>query len=124
MKDVGELQGEIKFPDEWYTAPWDKCELISVLKIKGTGEQMFYAGGTLEDGTCIYGLGFPGGQRVMRLCPSTGWALEERFRGTPKKSIRREVNDVWCCLVQSIVVAKQMTEDELGPPATHSKGER
>jgi len=112
VKDIGELQSEIKFPDEWYTAPWDKCELISVLTIKRTGEQMFLAGGTLEDGTCLYGLGYSGGQRVMRLSPSTDWAIEERFRGTPKKADRRVVNDTWRGCVQSLVTAKQKTEEE------------
>lgn len=109
-------EGEIKFPDEWFTAPWLKCELIQVLTIKRTGQQMFYAGGTLDDGTCLYGLSFPGGQRVMRLAPSTNWAIEERFRGNPRSADSAVVNDTWRCCVRSLVIAKRQAADELGEP--------
>jgi hypothetical protein len=39
------------------------------------------AGVLLDDGTNIYTLTWPTGQRVARVCDDTGWAIEERFAG-------------------------------------------
>lgn len=109
-------EGTIKFPEEWFTAPWDKCELLQVLTITRTGKQMFYAGGTLGDGSCLYGLTFPGGERVLRISPHTEWSVEERFKGRPPRADRATVDRIWRAIVNSLIQSKAMAEAELGPP--------
>lgn len=114
MSAASDLVAKLKFPDEWYTAPWDKCEILASGTLARTGKPLFFAGGTLDDGTCLYGLTFPRGQRVMRLSPLTGWAIEERFKGDPPKKDRPVVNRLWRKCVESLVESKQLADKELG----------
>jgi hypothetical protein len=108
--------GLVRFPEEWVKSRWTKTDALAVATLTATGSTIALMGGVLEDGTCLYGLAFPGGQRVMRISPETEWAIEERFEGKPRLKDRKPVNNVWRSYVDSLIEAKRMAERELGPP--------
>lgn len=104
------LLGEIVFPPEWkQDREW--ASGFPAVVLHSDDETMFAAGGVLEDGTNLMGLCWPGGQRVYRLSPDTGWALEERYQGDAPKSAAR----AWRILVEAAIKAGKDVEDEIGP---------
>lgn len=77
--------GKVDFPDEWITDEWLFGEVIATAEV--TAGTAVLAGGMLADGSNLFGLLYPGGQRLMRTSAATNWALEERFTGEPPDRI-------------------------------------
>jgi hypothetical protein len=97
---MSELMGEIAFPPEWkHGKSWGPSYPQIIL----TGDEgsIIAAGGVLQDGTNLLGLCWPGGQRVYRMSPDTGWALEERFDEAEPAPER--VAEVWRILIEATV---------------------
>jgi hypothetical protein len=101
-----------KMPDGWVTAPQvDSAVFASAQSPAGL---VVMAAVLLEDGTNIYTVTWPTGQRVARTCHATHWAIEERFDGeqpTDDDDVRVRM---WRMAIEAMVKAGQDTRAELG----------
>lgn len=82
---------DVKLPPEWeLTEPQD----FALMGVEDTDDgPAVFAGWLLEDGTNLMAVSWPGGQKLCRTSPDTGWALEERFAGeqpTDPEDIRQK----------------------------------
>jgi hypothetical protein len=118
---VAEQVGTIEFPREWKLG---KDWLPGFPQVVVTSEQdnAIVAGGVLEDGTNLLGMCWPGGQRVLRASPDTGWAIEERFDGTPSERLIT----AWRIVVDCQIKGARDAWAELGgrPGAAASRDDR
>lgn len=85
----------VDLPEEWATARLvDQC----VYAPRGDNDApvMHLAALVLADGSSIFVLMYPGGERSARVSPHTDWALEERLGGNPPiEEHRAIVDDAW-----------------------------
>lgn len=108
-------EATLNFPEHWVTEPWMHTEVISVVTKDDDGTRAYIAGGVLNDGTNLMGLAYPGGQRVMRAGPATGWAIEEHFSGRPLREGPDDgLLEMWKNVVEASVYGKHAAEAELG----------
>jgi hypothetical protein len=100
-----------KMPDGWITSP----VLDSNVFAEGQCPAGLCAltGVLLRDGTNIYALTWPTGQRVARTCHATGWSIEERFDGEQPSSDDDPRARLWSIAIEGMVRAAQETRDEL-----------
>jgi hypothetical protein len=104
---MGEPVGEIAFPPEWKVGKKWGPGYPEIL-LTGDEGRIFAAGGCLRDGTNLMGLCWPGGQRVYRTGPDTGWALEERFDEAGPAPER--IVQVWRILIEATVNSAREVE--------------
>jgi hypothetical protein len=102
----------IELPEEWQTAPYRQGFVRVMAEAKlSNGHAALLVTGMLKDGTVIYALSWHRGQRVARLSPDTGWALEERFTGRePSAADKRKLTKLWRIAMDSMAAARKETE--------------
>lgn len=101
---------EIDLPVEWMTAGIvDQC----VYAPRGPNDAppvMHLAAVVLADGTSIFVLVYPGGERSARVSPHTDWALEERLDGNPPiEGHRAIVDEAWRGWLDALVGVGRFT---------------
>ncbi len=103
---------DIEFPPEWRTHPFRVAEIL-MTKDLSNGKAVL-CGGILENGTNLMCLAYPEGQRMYRVSPDTGWAMEERFVGRPprRERDRKIVNEGWRIAVEASIQAGREIERE------------
>lgn len=116
----------VELPAEWNTAPYRPgfVRLVAEITLPRKRTALGVVA-LLRDGTNVVALTWPGGQRLARVSPDTGWALEERFTGRPPGPGEGKLFECWADCVAALVYAGQRTRaDEaagtlhLGPAAT------
>lgn len=86
----------IGVPEEWKTAPPLATREPLTGRFDCDSAPLSVSAVLLEDGSNIYALLFPGGQRLARTTADTDWAIEERFVGQPPKPQHTDTVDrVW-----------------------------
>jgi hypothetical protein len=81
----------IDLPAQWATAvPVDQA----VYATDSGDPVMHLASLLLADGTSIFVLLYPGGERLARVSPHTDWGLEERLDGSPPSEEHQAAVDV------------------------------
>lgn len=107
-------EGTFEIPAEWKTAEWKLVETSFVGDLQGGGK-LIGVDGMLQDGSVFVGLTYPGGNRVARVSPCNGWAIEERFMGRPpRRRLLSTIQRVWGIQIQVLVEAVQKAERECG----------
>ncbi len=109
MSDEPEWTMEI--PPEWKTAGWSVEHCRPMLEVPAA--KAMAAQAMLRDGTNILALMWPTGQRLLRIGPATGHAMQEHFTGTIPAEHRKVISDVWAKLVACYVEAAAMADDDL-----------
>lgn len=102
---------KMEIPPEWKTAEWDQARIRPMLEVPAAGGMACQA--MLKDGTNLVALMWPTGQRLLRMGPATGWAMQEHFEGTIPKPDRKVLSDVWAKLVQAYVAAAADADEDL-----------
>lgn len=105
-----------EFPQEWM----DGHRFIEAVIVKGrlkNGQRVSLGGGCLDDGTNLMALVWETGQRLMRMSPDTGWAIEERFLGEQPDATSpsgRALGHMWAMAIDATATASRAVTAEMG----------
>ena len=100
-------------PAEWATEPFLFTQAL--LRYDAPGHEARCGGGVLEDGTNLIGVIYPGGQRLARMSPDTGWALEERFTGRAldeRDEHDQKVAEMWTVTLDSMIAGHRKATEQ------------
>jgi hypothetical protein len=102
----------VELPEEWRTAPWRRGFMRVIAEANlADGTAALLVTGMLKDGTTVFALSWQRGQRVARLSPDTGWALEERFTGhDPAAADERTIANLWRVAVDAMATSRKEAE--------------
>ena len=91
----------VSLPKAWRTAEVQFMEAM-VDKTTADGHTLLLSSGTLQDGTVVWILLYPGGARVGRAHPENDWALEQATRGNePWERHRADVDEMWAIVMDA-----------------------
>lgn len=86
----------VGIPPEWVTAALIDTSAYIPREHEHNSPTMYLVTIVLADGTSMFVLVYPGGERIARVSPHTSWALEERPAGKPPvEEHRAVVDDAW-----------------------------
>lgn len=106
---------DVRFPEEWTTSPVLDAAVLLMGELEPDSAPVTLVGVLLEDGTNLFALIHPAGQRLLRTTGSTGWAIEERFVGNPPRPEHRPgVDNLWRQALGHVVQAGREAQAELG----------
>lgn len=98
----------VEFPDGWGTA-------TPVDTIHYSKDDLHIAGVLLEDGSNLFALIYPGGQRFVRAAPVADYALEEAFTGEPPSvEDKAAVDGEWRQILAMMIDAGREVDAVLG----------
>lgn len=98
----------VDFPDGWGTA----APVDTLIYSKG---DLHIAGLLLDDGSNLFALIYPGGQRFVRAAPVADYALEEAFTGDPPSAEDKSaVEEEWRVLLSMMIDAGRAVDAALG----------
>jgi hypothetical protein len=109
----GEPEWTIELPPEWKTAEWRFVAPSHTAELPN-GEKALMESAMLRDGTNLFAITWPGGQRLVRISPHTNWAIEERFAGEVPAGCGELIGRLWRITVESAVSACKAAEEEFG----------
>lgn len=97
------LSFSIAWPREWMTADPFVVQPLGLVELSRRQKGLVLTA-LLRDGTSLWAVVYPGGQRLARTTESTDWAVEERFTGDPpRRRDREKVEDAWRRVIESMV---------------------
>lgn len=114
----------VELPPEWKTADWSVDHIAPIAEADLAYGKALLVMAMLNDGTNILALTWPSGQRLARMSPETGFAIEERFTGRSPQSGAAKIDEVWRLGVESMVRAGHEAERELGPATIKTDRDR
>jgi hypothetical protein len=96
----------VELPEAWQTAPFRPgfARVVGEIKLPRKRTALGVMA-LLKDGTNVVALTWPGGLRVARCSPATGWAIEERFTGRPPGPGEGGLIKLWQICVEALVYA-------------------
>lgn len=98
--DIG-FNRSISLPSAWRTADLQFIEAMAEKKT-ADGHTLLLSSGTLQDGTVVWILLYPGGARLARSNPDNDWAVEEATRGRdPWERHRTDVDEMWAIVMEA-----------------------
>jgi hypothetical protein len=97
----------VDFPHEWGTG-----EPIEHVAYKKDDLRIF--GVLLDDGSNLFTLIYPGGERFVRTAADNDWGIEERYQGKPPRPRDLAVvNREWRTIIDMIVTAGRRVSSEM-----------
>lgn len=98
----------VDFPDGWGTA--DPVPSQALVLSKGP---LTIFGCLLEDGTNLFALVYPGGQRFARTAFAIDWGIEESYGPPPRRRHLAAVNATWRDIVTQMVEAGKAADADM-----------
>jgi hypothetical protein len=78
----------------------------------------------LEDGSNLFALIYPGGQRFVRTAHQIDWGIEERYEPPPRPRDLPRVNRLWRELVDEMVAAGKAADADMAALGLPSAAEQ
>jgi hypothetical protein len=103
-------------PPEWTDGrtPREVSPMGSYTVTARGGSPAALTGILLDNGSNIYVLAHPGGQRCVRTSPDTDWAVEERFDGERWP----ELDDLWRGVLKAVIDGGHEADAEMARRAS------
>lgn len=103
LPEGAKLAGTLQIPDEWLddreVRDFDVRQWLQLPH----GDAVVCTV-ILDDNTLMWGLMYPGGQRLSRITRDTGWSIEERFEGRPlgRNALDEPLLSLWAQVVEAL----------------------